>query len=246
MVFWFVAIAVAGRAAHQRRSGRAAAINPYYAHRFHARARQDRADHARRGVPGRHRQRGALCRSRPLRPQADPDGVVLPGAAGAAAQLFRSGRAGARQPGSDRKSVLSAGSRSAAAADDRAGDRGDRDRQPGGDHRRLFAHPPGDPARLVAAAGNPAHLGLAVRTDLHSARQLRCCSSACCCWSDCSGPRAIWRRAYGIAVADHDGGRRLAGLHRHLEAVEVEVLAGGAAGGAVRSSSMWRSLSPAC
>ena len=40
----------------------------------------------------------------------------------------------------------------AAAADGRAGDRRDRDRQPGGDHRRLFAGASGDPARPAAAA----------------------------------------------------------------------------------------------
>ena len=41
------------------------------------------------------RRRGALCRSRPFRPQADPVRLVRPGAAGAAAELFRAGRAGA-------------------------------------------------------------------------------------------------------------------------------------------------------
>ncbi len=40
----------------------------------------------------------------------------------------------------------------------RAGDGRDRDRQPGGDHRRLFADPAGDPARPAAAARNPPHL----------------------------------------------------------------------------------------
>ena len=50
--------------------------------------------------------------------------------------------------------------------------RRDRDRQPGGHHRRLFADPAGDPARPAAAAGNPPHLGGAGRADLHAAGQL--------------------------------------------------------------------------
>ena len=43
----------------------------------------------------------------------------------------------------------------AAAADGRAGDRRDRDREPGGHHRRLFAGAAGDPARPAAAARDP-------------------------------------------------------------------------------------------
>ena len=50
-----------------------AAINPVYAVSFVVDARPHRPGHARRGVPGRHRRRGALRRSRPFRPQADPD-----------------------------------------------------------------------------------------------------------------------------------------------------------------------------
>ena len=46
-----------------------------------------------------------------------------------------------------------------AVADGGAGDRRDRDRQPGGDYRRLFAEPAGDPARPAAAPRNPPHLG---------------------------------------------------------------------------------------
>ena len=57
------------------------------------------------------------------------------------------------------ESVLSARAGLAAAADGRAGDRGDGHRQPGRDHRRLFAHPAGDPARSAAALRDPPHLG---------------------------------------------------------------------------------------
>ena len=57
------------------------------------------------------------------------------------------------------------------ASDGGAGGGRDRDREPGGDHRRLFADQPGDPARLVAAPGNPPHLGASGRPDLHAARE---------------------------------------------------------------------------
>ena len=74
MVVWFIAIAVAGVDAHlatiracSRRSIRSTRIS------FLVDARPHRPGHARRGVPGGHRRRGALCRSRPFRPQADPD-----------------------------------------------------------------------------------------------------------------------------------------------------------------------------
>ena len=49
-----------------------------------------------------------------------------------------------------------------AATDGGARDRRHRDRQPGGDHRRLLAHAAGDPARPAAAPRDPAHLGDAV------------------------------------------------------------------------------------
>ena len=79
------------------------------------------------------------------------------------AQLFRAGRARARQSEGDRAPVLPDVSRMGAAADGRAGDGGDRDRQPGGDHRRLFADPAGHAARPAAAPRDPAHVGNACR-----------------------------------------------------------------------------------
>ncbi len=163
MVVWFVAIAIAG-AMHIRDDPRVlAAINPLYGVEF-------LLEHGEIGLVTlgavflvRHRRRGALCRSRPFRPQADPDRLALSGAAGAADQLFRAGRAGAGRSGRDRKSVLSPGAGHVPAADDRAGDRRHRDRQPGRHHRRLFAGASGDPARPVAAARHPAHLGVPCR-----------------------------------------------------------------------------------
>ena len=81
------------------------------ASRFLLEPRHDRPGHARRGVPRRHRRRGALRRPRPFRPQADPGRLARGGAAGAGAQLSRAGRAGARQSEGDRESVLPAVSR---------------------------------------------------------------------------------------------------------------------------------------
>ncbi len=56
-------------------------------------------------------RRGALCRSRPFRPETDSGRVARARLPGARAQLFRTGRAVARQSEGDRKSVLSAVSR---------------------------------------------------------------------------------------------------------------------------------------
>ena len=78
----------------------------------------------------------------------------------------------------------------AAAADGRAGDRRDRDREPGGHHRRLFAGAAGDPARPPAAARHRAHLGGVFRPDLHAARQHRAADRRAAAGADCSAPRA--------------------------------------------------------
>ena len=82
MVVWFVAIAVAGAMHIARRSAVFAAINPLYAISFVRRTATIGAGHARRGVPRRHRRRGALCRPRPFRPASRSRcawlGLVLP------------------------------------------------------------------------------------------------------------------------------------------------------------------------
>ena len=73
MCVWFVAIAVAGRAADRapipKCCWRSIRSMPYSS----CSTRHDRLDHARRGVPRRHRRGGALCRPRPFRQAADPD-----------------------------------------------------------------------------------------------------------------------------------------------------------------------------
>ena len=58
------------------RSGRAVGAQSVLRHRFPAAARHHRTVYARRGVPRRHRRRGALCRSRPFRPPSDPSGLA--------------------------------------------------------------------------------------------------------------------------------------------------------------------------
>ncbi len=103
-------------------------------------------------------------------------------------------------PEGGREPVLPALSGLGAAADGAARHHRDRDRQPGGHHRRLFAHPTGDPAWPAAAARNPPHLGGAGRADLHAAGQLAAARSACCCWSCLFRSSSALASAYGIAV----------------------------------------------
>ena len=91
--------------------------------------------------------------------------------AGAADQLLRPGRAGAADP-ARRSKIRSTGWRPRfAAAAGRAGDRGHRDREPGGHHRRLLAGASGDATRPAAAARDAAHLGRARGPDLPAARE---------------------------------------------------------------------------
>ena len=82
-----------GHRPHRRRPGGVRRSQPDARDPLPRQPRLYRPRDARRRVPRRHRRRGALCRSRPFRPQADPTGLALPRAAGAGAQLFRPGRA---------------------------------------------------------------------------------------------------------------------------------------------------------
>ena len=69
---WFAALAVDRRLAHRAESGGAAGLQSLARRALPDPSRHRRAVHARRGVPGGHRLGGALCRSRPFRPRADP------------------------------------------------------------------------------------------------------------------------------------------------------------------------------
>ena len=88
--------------------------------------------------------------------------------------------------------VLPDGAHGAARADDRAGDARHHHRQPGGDHRRLFAHASGDRAGAAAAHAYPPDVGRPDRPDLHAGDQLGAAVAgddfikqaqvnACCC-----------------------------------------------------------------
>jgi KUP system potassium uptake protein len=102
MVIWFVVIAIAGLL-HINDDPRVfAAINPYYAVSFLGPAWLYRAGDTGCGLSCRDRRRGAVCRPRTFRPQADQDGLVRLGAAGFDAELFRPGRDAAAR--SDRDS----------------------------------------------------------------------------------------------------------------------------------------------
>jgi hypothetical protein len=76
-----------------------------------------------RGRAGVDRRRGAVCRHGALRAAADPVGLVCPGAAGVAAELFRAGGAVAARSAKHRQPVLPAGTGLAALSDGGAGDR---------------------------------------------------------------------------------------------------------------------------
>jgi KUP system potassium uptake protein len=80
-----------------------------------------------------------------------PHGVAGVGIAGARVELSGAGRAAAGQSQGHRESLLPDVSAMGAAADGCACDRGDRDRQPGRDYRRLFADAASDPAWSAAA-----------------------------------------------------------------------------------------------
>ncbi len=148
---WFVAIAVAGIWHIAADPSVLAAINPLYGVRF-------LASHgmiglitlgavflAVTGAEALYADLGHFGR-RPI--QAAWIAVVLPSLA---LNYLRAGRARARRSEGDRESVLPALSGLGAAADGGACHRRDRDREPGGHHRRLFADPAGDPARPAAA-----------------------------------------------------------------------------------------------
>ena len=152
-------------------------------------------------------------------------GLVLPALA---INYLGPGRAGACQSEGDREPVLPALSRLGAAADGAAGDRRDRDRQPGGDHRRLFAD------RQAIQLGLLPRLEIRHTSARSSGRSTcrgstRCCWSACCCWSALFRSSSALASAYGIAVTGtmvvtgHDG------LHRDLAGLAlVAVCRGGA------------------
>ena len=165
------------------------------------------------GVPGGDRSRGALRRHGPFWPRADPAGLVRRGLSRARAELLRARQPCAGSPGGGGELVLPSRSGMGAAAAGSDGDRRDGDREPGGDHRSLFAHPAGGAARSASAVRDPAHLGVARRPDLHAPRQLA--APGC---SDDAGAALRQFSGAGERLRDRrhrrDGGRFPARLHR--------------------------------
>ena len=95
MVIWFVVIAALGVMWLVQQPVVLTAVDPRHAVRFFQEHALARLRGARRGVPRRHRRRGAVRGHGPLRQAADPDRLVRPRAPRAAPQLLRPGRAAA-------------------------------------------------------------------------------------------------------------------------------------------------------
>src|SRR5262249_41008518 len=152
-----------------------------------------------------------------------PDGVALSRFACAAAQLFRTGRTGARQSGSDRKSILPDGTRRILVTDGGSRDGGNSDRKSGGYHRCLFNYGRGHSARIAATAHDPAHVRDTFWSNLYSARQFYFVIRR----APARGPLPDFecaRRRVRDRGYDDDGGGRNSRLHRDLEIVAVETM----------------------
>ena len=93
----------------------------------------------------------------------------------------------------------------------------------GGDHRRLFDHPPGGAAGPAAAHGNPPHLGDRSRPDLCAAHERRCWRVGVVLIVLIFKSSDALAAAYGIAVTgvmviSHRPGRHGGGYAMALEA----------------------------
>ena len=226
MVVWFVAIAAAGLLHIRDDPGVLAAINPAYAVMFlhgHGDIGLVTLGLVFLVVTGGEALYADLGHFGRVPIQAAWFGLVLPALV---LNYFGQGAKVLAEPSRDREPVLPAGARDAAAAHGRAGDGGDGDRQPGRDHRRLFAGASGHSARPSAAARHPAHLGVAGRTNLHSPRHRGAAGRRPAAGRPVPHlERArvgLWHRG-----RHHHGRRRRARVHRDLEAVALAAVAGG-------------------
>ena len=123
-------------------------------------------------------------------------------------------------PACDREFVLPDGAEYLAAAAGRAGDRRDRDRKPGRDHRRIFADPPGGAARPAAAFRGPLYLRSSCRPDLPAARQSAAADRGAAAGP--SVPHVKWTgfRLWHCRFHNH-GCRRHHGFYRDLETMAL-------------------------
>ena len=106
MIVWFGTLAVLGLLHISDDPGGAGGDQSLVCRPVPVLARYHRPGDAGCGISGGDRRRGALRGSRALRAQADPGRMVLLRVAGAADQLFRAGRPGARPSCRDRELVL--------------------------------------------------------------------------------------------------------------------------------------------
>ena len=107
MCVWFAVIAIAAVPQIARHPEVLLGVQPALRGFLHAPSRHDRFHHAWRGVSRRHRRGSALCRPRPFRQAADPDGLALHRAAVAGDELSGAGRAADCRSQGDREPVLS-------------------------------------------------------------------------------------------------------------------------------------------
>ena len=99
IIVWFATIGLLGLVEITRNPAILKALNPLYAIDLIAADPAAGLCAARLGRPGGDRRRGALCRYGAFRPGADPPRLAALCVSGLAAELFRAGRAAARQPG---------------------------------------------------------------------------------------------------------------------------------------------------
>ena len=231
MVIWFVTIAVLGLVHISDDPSVLAAINPYYGIQFlltHGTIGLVTLGAVFLAVTGGEALYADLGHFGRKPIQSAWIFFVLPALL---INYFGQGALVLANPGGDRKLVLPAGAGCPAAAVGGAGHGRDRDREPGRDHRRLFAGPSSGATRPAAALRGSLHVRYACRADLSAARQ----------------PAAVDRRPPPGAVVPHlqrtglglwhrrfhhHGRRWHPGLCGDLEIVELE---GGHCGGADRS-----------
>lgn len=103
--------------------------------------------------------RGAVCRYGPCRRFGDPPGLVRPRASGAAAELFRAGRADPQRSRRGRQSLLQTGARMGADPDAGAGHLRHHHRLAGAGLRRVLVDTASDADGIVPAGQDHSDLG---------------------------------------------------------------------------------------
>ena len=212
MLGWFGVLAAARHPRHRQGAGGAGRAEPALRLRIpDPPGFPHQLRHSRRGLPGRHRRRGDVCRHGPFRPQPDPARLVRGGAAGAGAELLWAGGAADHRSGRDRQSLLPARARLGAlsAGCFRHARHGHR---LAGDHiRRLFTHPAVDPARLPAAHAHHPHHQRRHRPDLRAAGELAAGGGNARrrdrFWHFGRAGRRLWHRGVAVDGDHHAAGR---------------------------------------